>query len=47
MLARLHILLPYTLTFAEGEEFPIYEIEDGGGYKVRFLPPQLDPSMMF
>ncbi|MBN1461402.1 MAG: hypothetical protein JXA57_17885 [Armatimonadetes bacterium] len=46
MLARLHILLPYTLTVAEDEEFPIYEMTDGD-YTVRFLPPQRDPSMMF
>jgi hypothetical protein len=46
VLARLHILLPYTLTVAEGEEFPIHEMKDGV-YKVRFLPPQCDPSMMF
>lgn len=46
MLARLYILMPYKLTIAEGEEFPIYEVQDGD-YKVRFLPPQRDPVMMF
>jgi hypothetical protein len=45
MLARLYILLPYTLTVPEGEEFPIYEMVDGE-YRVRFLPPLRDPAMI-
>jgi hypothetical protein len=38
--------MPYTVTIAEGEVFPIYEVEDKG-YRVRFLPPQRDPSKAF
>lgn len=45
MLARLYILMPYTITVAEGEEFPIYEMVDGD-YIVRFLPPMRDPAMI-
>jgi len=46
MLARLYILMPYNVIVPEGEEFQIYETQDGD-YKVRFLPPQRDPAMMF
>jgi hypothetical protein len=38
MLARLFILMPYTVTLVEGQALPVYEGEDAG-YKVRFLPP--------
>jgi hypothetical protein len=46
MLARLYILMPYNVIVPEGAEFQIYETQDGD-YKVRFLPPQRDPAMMF
>jgi hypothetical protein len=46
VLARLYILMPYTLTVAEGEQFRVYERQEGD-YKVRFLPPQRDPALMF
>ena len=46
MLARLNILMPYTVTVAEGEQFSVHEAEDGD-YRVRFLPPQRDPAMIF
>jgi hypothetical protein len=45
MLARLYILLPYTLTVPEGEEFPIYEMVDGE-YRIRLLPPLRDPAAL-
>ena len=38
MLARLHVLLPFSLQVPEGEALPVYEyMEDG--YKVRVFPP--------
>jgi len=46
VLARLYILMPYTLTVAEGEQFRVYERKEGD-YTVRFLPPQRDPALMF
>jgi hypothetical protein len=45
MLARLHILMPYTIILPENQEFKIYETKDGD-YTVRFLPPQRDPAMI-
>jgi hypothetical protein len=45
MLARLYLLMPYTVTVREGEEFPVYEAVDGD-YKVLFLPPMRDPAML-
>lgn len=38
MLARLYVLMPYTVTLSEGEQFPVYEAVEGE-YTVRFLPP--------
>lgn len=38
MLARLLVLLPFSLTVPEGERFPIYEYLDQG-YTVRIFPP--------
>src|SRR2546428_11634534 len=38
MLARLSVLLPFTFTVPEGEQFPIFEYLDDG-YKVSALPP--------
>jgi hypothetical protein len=46
VLARLYILMPYNVTVPDGQEFRIYEHQDGD-YKVRFLPPMRDPAMMF
>jgi len=46
VLARLHILMPYTSILPENQEYQIYEEQDGD-YTVRFLPPQRDPAMMF
>jgi hypothetical protein len=39
MLARVNILLPYTLTVPEQEKFSIYEYEMEG-FRVRFFPPK-------
>ncbi len=39
MLARVNILLPYTFTVPEGEQFPVYEYEMEG-YGIRFYPPK-------
>jgi len=38
MLARLFVLLPFSLTIPEGEQFPVYEYADEG-YHVRIFPP--------
>lgn len=38
MLARFHILLPYSLTLPEGEVFNIYEYQEDG-YAIRVFPP--------
>jgi len=46
MLARLYVLMPYTVTLAEGEQFPVFGATNGN-YTVRFLPPQRDPAMLF
>jgi hypothetical protein len=45
MLARLYLLMPYTVTIREGEGFPVYEAVDGD-YKVLFLPPVRDLAML-
>ncbi len=39
MLARLFVLLPFSLTIPEGEQFPVYEYADQG-YLVRVCPPR-------
>ena len=38
MIARLFVLLPFSLTVPEGEQFPVYEYEDDG-YRIRVYPP--------
>jgi hypothetical protein len=38
MIARLHVLLPFSLTVPDGQEFPVYEYDDEG-YAVRVQPP--------
>lgn len=38
MLARLYILMPYTVHLIDGDQFPLYESVDGA-YKVIFRPP--------
>ena len=38
MLARLHVLLPYSVVLPDGESYQIYAYEDNG-YEVRVLPP--------
>ena len=45
MLARLYLLMPYTVTVRDGEEFPVYEVVDSD-YVVRFLPPARDQAML-
>jgi len=45
MLARLHLLMPYAVTIAEGEEFRIAEGKDGD-YIVQFLPPMRDEAAL-
>lgn len=43
MLARLNILMPYTVTVAEGDEFKLYEVEDGALRYGFFLPNAILP----
>lgn len=38
MLARLFVLLPFSLTIPEGEQLPVYQYADEG-YGVRGFPP--------
>src|SRR5687767_2631391 len=38
MLARLYVLLPYSLALPDGESYPVYSYEDNG-YEIRIFPP--------
>lgn len=38
MLARLYVLLPYSITLPDGEEFTVYQYEDDG-YTIAVFPP--------
>jgi hypothetical protein len=45
MLARLYLLMPYAVTVAEGQEFPVAEAKDGD-YAVQFLPPMREVAAL-
>jgi hypothetical protein len=38
MIARLSVLLPFHLTVPDGQQFPVYQVEDSG-YGIHFYPP--------
>jgi len=46
MLARLDLLLPFTITIPEGEHFSIYQYTDEG-YNIRIFPPiKIEPPVV-